>query len=96
MGEAKRRKDLGIQPRLKKNQKDQSERLISWLPITKKQLSRYPYAAPVTMAIGLILLLIDWTNLNVGAGWLILLFICVCLSLRLLIKMTLVRNVNNQ
>ena len=68
MGEAKRRKDLGIPPRLKKIQKDQSERLISWLPITKKQLSKYPYAAPVTMAIGLILLLIDWTNLNIGAG----------------------------
>ena len=68
MGEAKRRKDLGIPPRLKKIQKDQSERLISWLPITKKQLSKYPYAAPVTMAIGLILLLVDWTNLNVGAG----------------------------
>ena len=68
MGEAKRRKDLGIPPRLNKIQKDQSERLISWLPITKKQLSKYPYAAPVTMAIGLILLLVDWTNLNVGAG----------------------------
>ena len=68
MGEAKRRKDLGIPPRLKKIQKDHSERLISWLPITKKQLSKYPYAAPVTMAIGLILLLVDWTNLNVGAG----------------------------
>ena len=68
MGEAKRRKVLGIQPRLKKIQKDQSERLISWIPITKKQLSKYPYAAPVTMAIGLILLLVDWTNLNVGAG----------------------------
>ena len=68
MGEAKRRKDLGIPPRLKKIQKDQSERLISWLPITKKQLSKYPYAAPVTMAIGLILFLVDWTNLNVGAG----------------------------
>ena len=68
MGEAKRRKDLGIPPRLKKIQKDQSERLISWLPITKKQLSKYPYAAPVTMAIGLVLLLVDWTNLNVGAG----------------------------
>ena len=40
MGEAKRRKDLGIPPRLKKNQKNQSERLISWLPITKKQLSK--------------------------------------------------------
>ena len=68
MGEAKRRKDLGIPLRLKNNQKNQSERLISWLPITKKQLSKYPYAAPVTMAIGLILLLIDWTNLNVGTG----------------------------
>ena len=68
MGEAKRRKDLGIPPRLKKIQKDQSERIISWLPVTKRQLSKYPYAAPVTMAIGLILLLVDWTNLNVGVG----------------------------
>ena len=68
MGEAKRRKNLGIPPRPKKNQKDQSERPISWLPITKNQISKYPYAAPVTMAIGLILLLVDWTNLNVGSG----------------------------
>ena len=68
MGEARRRKDLGIPPRLKKIQKDESEKLISWLPITKKQLSRYPYVAPVTMAIGLILLLVDWTNLNIGSG----------------------------
>ena len=68
MGEAKRRKDLGIPPRLNKIEKGQSERLISWLPITKNQLSKYPYAAPVTMAIGLILLLVDWTNLNVGVG----------------------------
>ena len=66
MGEAKRRKDLGISPRDKKNQIIQSERLISWLPISKKQMAKYPYAAPVTMAIGLILLLVDWTNLNVG------------------------------
>ena len=68
MGEAKRRRNLGIPPRSKKNQKDKSERLIKWLPISKKQLSKYPYAAPVTMAIGLILLLVDWTNLNVGSG----------------------------
>ena len=68
MGEAKRRKDLGIPPRLRIDQRDQSERLISLLPITKKQISKYPYAAPVTMAIGLILLLVDWPNLNVGTG----------------------------
>ena len=67
MGEAKRRKDLGLPPRLKIKQRDQSERYDSWLPITKKQISKYPYAAPVTMAIGLILLLVDWSNLNVGA-----------------------------
>ena len=68
MGEAKRRKDLDIPPRVKRIHNDQSEGLISWLPISKKQISKYPYAAPVTMAIGLILLLIDWTSLNVGAG----------------------------
>ena len=67
MGEAKRRQDLGIPPRLKKFHKSESERLISWLPISKNQISKYPYAAPVTMAIGLILLLIDWTSLNVGS-----------------------------
>tara|TARA_B100000212_G_scaffold339671_1_gene318571 strand:- start:940 stop:1143 length:204 start_codon:yes stop_codon:yes gene_type:complete len=66
MGEAKRRKDLGISPRTEKKQKVQTERFFSWLPIIKKQISKYPYAAPVTMAIGLILLLVDWTNLNVG------------------------------
>tara|TARA_B100001115_G_C15518947_1_gene246022 strand:+ start:280 stop:486 length:207 start_codon:yes stop_codon:yes gene_type:complete len=68
MGEAKRRKDLGMPPRAKNIKKEQSDRLISWLPISKKQLSKYPYAAPITMAIGLILLLVDWTSLNVGAG----------------------------
>ena len=67
MGEAKRRQILGIPPRIKKNQKDESEKLIPWLPIRKKQISKYPYAAPVTMAIGLILLLVDWANLNVGS-----------------------------
>ena len=68
MGEAKRRKDLGLPPRFKIDQRDQSVRLISWLPITKVQVSKYPYAAPVTMAIGMILLLVDWGNLNVGVG----------------------------
>ena len=68
MGEAKRKKLLGIQPKVKKSLNQESERLISWLPISKKQISKYPYAAPVTMAIGLILLLVDWTSLNIGTG----------------------------
>ena len=68
MGEAKRRKVLGMPSRVNNNQKFKSERLISWLPISKKLISKYPYAAPVTMAIGLLFLLVDWTNLNVGTG----------------------------
>ena len=57
MGEAKRRKDLGLSPR--KNPNVQSDRLISWIPITKKQLSRYPYLPVVTMALGLFFILVD-------------------------------------
>tara|TARA_Y100000589_G_C26818303_1_gene492761 strand:- start:314 stop:520 length:207 start_codon:yes stop_codon:yes gene_type:complete len=68
MGEAKRRKNLGIPPRVRKIEKKASERLISWLPISKKHISKYPYAAPVTMAIGLILLLVDWSTLKIGTG----------------------------
>ena len=42
MGEAKRREVLGIPPRkiidIKK-----SDRYISWLPITKTRIKKYPY-----------------------------------------------------
>ena len=67
MGEAKRRKELGIPPRDKKL-KDTAEedRYISWLPLTKTQMSRYPYAPVATMALGLILLLVDWSSFNSG------------------------------
>ena len=66
MGEAKRRKELGIPPRQKVKIIENSDRLISWFPITKTQISKYPYAPVATMAIGLILLLVDWTNFNIG------------------------------
>ena len=68
MGEAKRRKILGIPPRIKRSQRNKTERVFSWLPIKKSLITKYPYAAPVTMAIGLILLLVDWTNIDVGVG----------------------------
>ena len=68
MGEAKRRKELGIPPR-DKNFKDTKEedRYIHWLPLTKTQMSKYPYAPVATMALGLILLLVDWTSFNSGS-----------------------------
>jgi len=68
MGEANRRKELGLLPMNKKYLNNKTDTLFSWLTISKKQISKYPYVAPITMAIGLVLLLIDWNSLNVGSG----------------------------
>ena len=67
MGEAKRRKELGIPPRKKQLIETKTDRYISWLPLTKTQISKYPYAPVATMAIGLIFLLVDWTGFNSGS-----------------------------
>ena len=67
MGEAKRRKDLGLSPRVKSLKDIEiKDRYITWLPLTKTQMSKYPYAPVATMALGLILLLVDWTSFNSG------------------------------
>ena len=59
MGEAKRREVLGIPPR--KNSRDikKSDRYISWLPITKTTIKKYPYMGVATMALGAIIFLVS-------------------------------------
>ena len=59
MVEAKRRKELGLLLKASKQKKvSREERLFSWSPWpTKYQMSRYPYAPIVTMALGLIFLI---------------------------------------
>lgn len=65
MGEAKRRKDLGLSPRVKSLKNIEiKDRYITWFPLTKTQMSKYPYAPVATMALGLILLLVDWSGFN--------------------------------
>ena len=59
MGEAKRRKDLGIPPREKITNIDKSNRYISWLPITKTRIKKYPYMGVATMALGAIIFLVS-------------------------------------
>ena len=60
MGEAKRRKDLGISPREKKIiDIKESNRYISFLPITKTNIKNYPYMGVVTMALGAIIFLVS-------------------------------------
>ena len=59
MGEAKRRQELGIAPRKKKVDLDISDRFISWLPITKTRIKKYPYMGVATMALGAVIFLVS-------------------------------------
>ena len=56
MGEAKRRKELGLSSKQKKISRE--ERLFSWSPWpTKYQMNRYPHAPVATVVLGLIFLM---------------------------------------
>jgi len=59
MGEAKRRKDLGLPPRKKIVEINRSDRYFSWLPITKSRIKKYPYMGVATMALGAIIFLVS-------------------------------------
>ncbi len=59
MGEAKRKKELGILSKKKIKDLVKSDRYISWLPITKTRIKKYPYMGVATMAIGIIILLVS-------------------------------------
>ena len=59
MGEAKRREELGLPPRQKKVELNKSDRYLSWLPITKSRIKKYPYIGVVTMALGAIIFLVS-------------------------------------
>ena len=59
MGEAKRREELGLPPRQKKDETTKSDRYVSWLPITKSRIMKYPYMGVATMAIGAIIFLVS-------------------------------------
>ena len=59
MGEAKRRDELGLPPRQKKVELNKSDRYISWLPLTKSRIKKYPYMGVATMALGVIIFLVS-------------------------------------
>ena len=59
MGEAKRREELGLPPRPKKNELNKSDRYLSWLPITKSRIKKYPYMGVATMTLGAIIFLVS-------------------------------------
>jgi len=59
MGEAKRRDKLGLPPRQKQFEINKSDRYISWLPISKSRINKYPYMGVATMALGAIIFLVS-------------------------------------
>ena len=59
MGEAKRREELGLPPRQKKVELNKSDRYLSWLPITKSRIKKYPYMGVATMVLGAIIFLVS-------------------------------------
>tara|TARA_Y100000813_G_scaffold72660_1_gene51448 strand:- start:39 stop:242 length:204 start_codon:yes stop_codon:yes gene_type:complete len=59
MGEAKRRKSLGLPPREKKVILDKSNRYVSWFSITISRIKKYPYMGVATMALGAIIFLVS-------------------------------------
>jgi len=59
MGEAKRREVLGLTSRKIKGEINKSDRYLSWLPITKSRIKKYPYMGVATMTLGVIIFLVS-------------------------------------
>ena len=74
MGEAKRKKELGLSPRkvYKKVEIDNSPRLIKWLPITVNQKDKFIKLSIRAGWIGIFLLILLWVVVRFigpAAGW---------------------------
>ena len=59
MGEAKRREELGFPNKQRKVEIYKSDRYLSWLPITKSRIKKYPFMGVATMALGAIIFLVS-------------------------------------
>ena len=72
MGEARRRSAQGLPPRNNKKTKDDSPRIVSWLPITEKQKNQFYSVTTRGAWVGIGLLVLLWVVVRfVGpaAGW---------------------------
>ncbi len=71
MGEAKRREELALPPRQKKVELNKSDRYLSWLPINKSRIKKYPYMGVATMTLGAIIFLVSGgaNSINLVIFW---------------------------
>ncbi|MCP9850614.1 DUF2839 domain-containing protein [Cyanobium sp. Morenito 9A2] len=75
MGEAKRRAEQGLPPRKRKQEsgpKDTSPRLVSWLPLSQRQASRFVEVSTQGAWYGIGALALFWVTVRFigpAAGW---------------------------
>ena len=72
MGEARRRASQGLLPREAKTKKDESSRIVSWLPITQNQRERFFEVTKLGAWIGIGILVVCWIVVRFigpAAGW---------------------------
>ena len=72
MGEARRRTEQGLPPRKLSSEKDSSQKINNWLPITINQRDKFFEITKLGAWIGIGLLLVFWVTVRfVGpaAGW---------------------------
>ena len=66
MGEAKRRKEMGIKARGKNLEVNKFKKHLSLLQIKKSIIKRYPYLGVATMALGAIIFLVSGGANSIG------------------------------
>ena len=72
MGEARRRASQGLPPRQRKTTSDSSERIVSWLPLTKQQSGQFMAITTRGAWIGIGALVVFWIVVRFigpAAGW---------------------------
>ena len=72
MGEARRRASQGLPPRQPKTTSDTSERIVSWLPLTKQQSGQFMAITTRGAWIGIGALVMFWIVVRFigpAAGW---------------------------
>lgn len=72
MGEAKRRSDQGLAPRGPRPTKDNSPRILPWLPLTRNQGERFVSITTRSAWIGIGALAVFWVTVRFigpAAGW---------------------------
>ena len=72
MGEARRRSEQGLPPRQSKAQKEDSPRVVSWIPITQKQKAQFYSITQRGAWIGIGAAVVFWLVVRIigpAVGW---------------------------